>query len=137
MNIIDIHSKNKGMTEAEALQKMAEVRELEAQKPTRFLAAWKRGVKLAGGNYFKLQTHIDKATDKKQLQPDYDLIRHSLKAISTGQAHFLALMYSFYNSEDGQKMLEVIGRPNIADATHLDDEQIEIIIELMKNYQGW
>lgn len=129
-NIIDIHSKsNAGMTEAEALQVIEEARELEAQKPARFLAAWKKGIKLAGGNYFKLQVHIDKATEKKQLQPDYEVINHSLKAISRGQAHFLALMYSFYNSEDGQKMLEAIERPSIRDAAaYLDKDQLEIII---------
>ncbi len=138
MNIIDINSKNKGMTKAEALQAIAEACELEVQKPARFLAAWKRGIKLAGGHYFKLQISIDKATQLEQLQPDYDLIRNSLRAISTGQAQLLALMYSFYDDTKGQEMLKAIERPSIRDAAYyLDSERLQVIIELMQNYHGW
>ena len=122
----------------EALAELSNVMSLEQQKPARFLAAWKRGVKLAGEEYFNVVGSVEGATDKEQLRPNYKMIEHSLFKISSGQATFLAALYSFFNGEEGQLFLEQLGKPNISDlAAYLDRERAEIISELFLTYSGW
>ena len=92
-----------------------------------FLAAWKRGVQLAGPGYFKLKAPTgEAATHKGQLEPDWDLIEETLTARSRGEAAFLAAMCSFYNAEWGQSL-----------ASKLDEPHTGIIAELFLNYPGW
>lgn len=55
-----------------------------------------------------------------------------------GQAALLGLMCSFYNSEDGQTILEKVNLPNLVDALAvLDDESRDSVGELWLNYPGW
>lgn len=107
-------------------------------RPKRFLAAWKKGIKLVGEEYFKLSGKVEDATDKEDLRPDKDMIEHALYRISRGHAVFLAALYSFYDSQTGQKYLEQLGYPNISDiAGSLDRKYLEVIAELFINYSGW
>ena len=58
--------------------------------------------------------------------------------VSHGQAALLGLICSFYDSEDGQKILEMVNLPNFVDAlVILDDESREIIAILWETYTGW
>lgn len=104
-----------------------------------FLAAWKRGVQLAGPDYFKLRAPtVEAATHKGQLEPDWDLIEETLMVRSRGEAAFLAAMCSFYNAEWGQSLLVRAGFPNLCDlASKLDEPHTGIIAELFLNYPGW
>jgi hypothetical protein len=104
-----------------------------------FLVGWKCGIQLAGETYFKITAEsVDAAHDKWQLQPDYEMIQDAIGRISAGQGAFLAAMYSFYNPDDGQKLLTAAGYPNLADlASKLDPEQSEVIAALFLNYGGW
>lgn len=104
-----------------------------------FLVAWKCGVQLAGEQYFNITAaSIEAANDKNQLQPDYRLIQEAIGRVSAGQGAFLAALYSFYNGDDGQKLLAVAGYPNISDlAGKLDPEYAEVIAALFLNYHGW
>lgn len=106
------------------------------EKPAKFLAAWKRGVKLAGEGYFNIIGTVDDATDKNQLRPNHRAIERALRCVSRGEAAFLAGMYSFYNAYDGQRYLEQTNNPNITDLACLDREYVEIISELFLNYTG-
>lgn len=104
-----------------------------------FLLAWKCGVELAGEQYFKITAEsVEAANDKGQLQPDWDVIQDAIGRISAGQGAFLAAMYSFYNPDDGQKLLAAAGYPNLADlASKLDPDYAEVIAALFLNYHGW
>jgi hypothetical protein len=109
-----------------------------AERPQRFLCAWKKGVKLIGQQYFSFSGDIDQANDIKDLKPNKELIDASLPSMSTSEAIFLASMYSFYNGEDGQLYLSQLQYPSLSDiASKLDKRQLEIIAELFINYHGW
>src|SRR4030067_241399 len=97
-----------------------------------FLEAWKFGVRLAGEAYFKITAEsIEAANNKWQMQPDLLAIQDAIGRISAGQGAFLAAMYSFFNADDGQKLLTAAGYPNIADlAGKLEGEHAEVIAAL-------
>lgn len=123
-----------------ARKQLAEARTDSLTRPTRFLDAWKRGVVLAGVGYFHVSApSIDAATDKSQLRPkNLDTIESAIEVISTGEAVFLCAMYSFYNSLDGERLLQRLGYPNICDiAAALDYEHARIIADLFTSYCGW
>lgn len=109
-----------------------------AGAPERFLAAWKKGVELAGENYFKLKCPLEQAKEKWDLCPNYELIAKVIGKISHGQAAMLGLMHSFYDSEEGQKLLKEANVENFVDALRLlSEEAKEVIAKLWMNYQGW
>ena len=109
------------------------------QRQARFLAAWKRGVRLAGERCFDITAaNVDRATDKDQLRPSWDYVEVHLLDRSQGEAAFLAALCSFFNSHWGQALLERAGYPNLCDlAGTLDAERSVVITELFLNYQGW
>lgn len=110
-----------------------------SEREQRFLDAWKRGVRLAGENYFKLEAPtVETATHKNQLAPDCELVEASIGGRSRGQAAFLAAMCSFYDAEWGQSLLVRAGYPNLCDlASKLDPPHAGIVAELFLNYPGW
>lgn len=131
--------KDVGKTPEERMvQFFAEAQDQGARRDD-FLAAWKHGVALAGKQYFKITAaSIEAAKDKNQLQPDYTMIQDAIGRVSAGQGAFLAALYSFYNGDDGQKLLAAAGYPNISDlAGKLDPEYAEVIAALFLNYHGW
>jgi len=105
----------------------------------RFLEAWKQGVLIAGESYFNITAPgVAEATDKNQLRPDWNHIDAHIGYLSRGEAAFLAAMYSFFNSVDGQRLLEGVDFPNICDlAAKLDPDRAEVIAELLMTYPGW
>ena len=108
-------------------------------RQARFLAAWKRGVRLAGERCFDITAaSVDRATDKDQLRPSCDYVEVHLLDRSRGEAAFLAALCSFFNSHWGQALLERAGFPNLCDlAATLDAERSAVVTELFLNYQGW
>jgi hypothetical protein len=123
----------------EARRQIEEAEADAIQRPGRFLAAWKRGVEIAGTHYFRIEAEsVAAAADKNQLRPNMRAIRSALGVISRGEGAFLAAMYSFFNADDGQKLLIEAGFPNICDlAAKLDKERAEVIAELFLSYAGW
>ena len=109
------------------------------QRAERFLVAWKRGVALAGESYFLVEIpSVVEATHRNQLRPNYALVEDAVGRISAGQGAFLAAMYSFFNADDGQRLLARAGYPNICDlAAKLEGAHAEVIAELFLNYHGW
>ncbi len=117
----------------------AELESEQAQRQARFLAAWKRGMRLAGERCFDITAvSVDRAADKDQLRPSWDAVEVHLLDRSRGEAAFLAALCSFFNSEWGQALLERAGYPNLCDlAATLDAERSAVVAELFLNYQGW
>lgn len=103
-----------------------------------FLTAWKRGVLKIGVEFFNLKCGIHEVKEKWQACPNFEFINQTILNKSHGQQTLLALMYSFYDPIEGQKLLEKIGSPNWIDARgSLDDEGVEIIGQLWMYYSGW
>jgi len=127
------------------LQKDIEETRLRQQKaPIYFLAAWKKAVALAGEHLFthhqnySAPSSIDQAADKWQLIPNYEVIKKYLETSSTGEALFIAVLYSFYNGDDGAEMYQDLGYRGLGDiAYRLEHEQLQIVTELMHYHTGW
>lgn len=131
--------KHANKTEKERMADFFAEAQDQAARRDDFLNAWKRGVSLAGEQYFKITApSVEAANDKNQLRPDYAMIQNAIGRVSAGQGAFLAALYGFYNGDDGQKLLAAAGYPNISDlAGKLDPEYAEVIAALFLNYQGW
>lgn len=105
----------------------------------RFDNAWKKGVKKIGIEFFNLKaSSLDVAEKRWQLEPNYQFITESIGGCSHGKQVLLAMMYSFFDPECGQELLEKVGTPNFVDArNYLDEEGIHIISELWNSHYGW
>lgn len=108
-------------------------------KSIMFLDAWKKGITKVGTEFFDIKADsVDAATDKSQLQPNFKLIQQAIGGCSHGQQVMLGLMCSFYNPEDGQKLLEKSNTANFVDALNiLDSEGRSIISQLWLTHNGW
>lgn len=142
-NVVDARRRwfnaDTGLSESEMREQLSRAAIDHARRRQEFLAAWKRGIALAGEQYFRVTApSLEGATDKNQLQPDWDRIKDAIGLVSGGQGAFLAALYSFYNGEDGQRLLVAAGYPTLADlAAKLDPEHADVIAALFVNYQGW
>lgn len=107
--------------------------------PRNFLEAWKDGIKIVGEEFFNIKSDtVDAATNKWQLAPNLEFIQQSSGGYSHGTQVLLALMYSYYDPDEGQKLLERFGTPNFITALAvLDIKGTEIITTLWLNYTGW
>lgn len=110
-----------------------------ALAPAAFFQAWKRGVEIAGVEWFGNGTRegLRSAASKWDLRPNMLLLNDALGVLSGGQRLFLSAMVSFYNSREGAAMLKRIGFEGLADLGGLDLERREVIAELVLNYSGW
>lgn len=113
-----------------------------------FLNAWKRGVELAGAQYFTCRPpfgqalapalSVAEATDRNQLAPDAEFIAETIGVLSSGQRKFLAAMCSFYNAQWGGELLRQQGVNGLADlSATLDAEHRQVIADLLVSYGGW
>jgi hypothetical protein len=107
--------------------------------PTAFFITWRQGVKLAGMYYFGDGTAegYDRADCLDDLAPNLERISESLGVLSSGERTFIAALYSFYNAQDGGKLLAEAGVEGLADLCSLDIRRRQIIATLLLNYEGW
>lgn len=108
--------------------------------PARFLEAWKRGVRLAGPQFFGTaspRTDLCEVESKWDLRPRMDLIDQSIGVMSSGEKVFLAALTSFYNAQDGGELLKRVHVQGLADLGGLDLERRDVIATLILNYTGW
>ena len=100
-----------------------------AAAPQAFFEAWKRGVHIAGAEWFGDGTRegLRRATTKWDLRPK----------LSSGQRMFLSAMVSFYNAREGGAMLKRCGFEGLSDLGGLDLERRKVIADLTLNYNGW
>lgn len=110
-----------------------------AKAPQAFFEAWKRGVKLAGIEWFGKGTQegFEQATSKWDLRPRMLMLNDALGVLSSGQRLFLSSMVSFYNSREGGAMLKRCGVDGLADLGNLDLQRRQVIADLLLHYNGW
>jgi hypothetical protein len=114
------------------------VLEQTEEKEQRFFAAWKRGVELVGERLFGPKS-VAAARTRDDLRPRRDLIAAELAKESCGEEQFLTAMVSFFDPAWGEELVELIDchKSFCGLIYNLDHEQIEILCELLRNYQGW
>ena len=107
--------------------------------PIQFFNAWKRGVALAGPQYFgrEPRADLDRATSKLDLVPKMTFIAQAIGGMSGGEKVFIAALTSFYNSEDGGGLMRRVGVNGFADLHNLDLQRRTVIADLLLNYSGW
>ncbi|QNM96740.1 hypothetical protein [Chitinimonas koreensis] len=107
--------------------------------PAAFFRAWKRGVEIAGAQWFGDGTEegLRRAKTKWDLRPNLLLANDALGVLSSGQKMFLSAMVSFYNDREGGAMLKRCGFHGLADFQNLDLERRQVIADLLLNYVGW
>lgn len=110
-----------------------------ARAPEVFFQAWKRGVKIAGPQWFGDGTRegFERAASKWDLRPAMRRISGALGILSPGEGVFLAAMASFYNAREGGALLKRCGFQGLADLSGLDLERRRVIADLMLHYNGW
>ncbi|WP_429885943.1 hypothetical protein [Geoalkalibacter halelectricus] len=114
------------------------VLEQSKTKTQNFLAAWKRGVELLGADLFGPGT-TESAKSKDQLKPQRALIETVFAQESGGEEQFLAAMVSFFDPEWGEELAARIDcyKSFCGLTFNLDHEQVGILCELLRNYEGW
>ncbi|MGU1062137.1 hypothetical protein ACSEPQ_04585 [Pseudomonas aeruginosa] len=107
--------------------------------PAAFFKAWKRGVEVAGAEWFGDGTRegLQHATSKWHLCPDLLQLNDALGVLSGGQRLFLSAMVSFYNAREGGAMLKRCQFEGLADFGGLDLERRRVIADLLLHYPGW
>ncbi|MGB3288560.1 MAG: hypothetical protein WBA83_04745 [Burkholderiaceae bacterium] len=110
-----------------------------ASAPDAFFQTWRRGVEIAGPQWFGDGTHdgLQSAVSKWDLRPNLLLINDALGVLSSGQRMFLAAMVSFYNARDGAAMLRRCGFEGLSDLGGLDSKRRQVIADLVLHYNGW
>lgn len=114
------------------------VLEQSEEKNKRFFLAWTRGVDFLGNHLFGPKT-AETARQKEDLLPLREAIQVEFDEESCGEEQFLAAMVSFYDPAWGEELANLIDcDKSLCGLTYnLDHERIEIICELLRNYQGW
>lgn len=108
-----------------------------SQEATRlFLAPWQQAVALAGDHLF-YGPEPHKATNHHQLAPDLQKIRKAIPNKSSQDAAFIAVLVSFYNKQEGQKLLNKIGVTFGDVALVMSTSQRNTIADLLIHYRGW
>jgi hypothetical protein len=107
--------------------------------PDAFFKAWKRGVEIAGPQWFGDGTPdgLQRAVKKWDLCPRVDRINKALGVLSGGERMFLSAMVSFYNAHDGGKLLGRCGFEGLSDLSGLDLQRRQVVADLVLNYAGW
>ncbi|MFU4587720.1 hypothetical protein ACM72B_30275 [Pseudomonas aeruginosa] len=107
--------------------------------PAAFLEAWKRGIQIAGVEWFGDGTHegMRQAETKWELRPNVLRLNDALGVLSGGQRMFLSAMVSFYNAQEGGAMLKRCQFEGLADLGGLDLERRKVIADLVLHYDGW
>ncbi|VFR55227.1 FIG01211190: hypothetical protein [plant metagenome] len=124
---------------AEVIDQLAREERHFVAAPQAFFLAWKRGVEIAGPEWFGDGTRegLQRATVKWDLRPNLLLLNDALGVLSGGQRMFLSAMVSFYNAREGAAMLRCCGFEGLADLGGLDLERRQVIADLVLNYSGW
>jgi hypothetical protein len=110
-----------------------------SRAPEAFLAAWKQGVALAAPHLFGPgpRADLEAAADKWALCPKVALIQRAIGPMSPSQRIFLAALVSFYDTQEGGRLLKRVGFHGLADFSGLDLPHRAVIAGLILNYTGW
>ena len=97
--------------------------------PQAFFEAWKRGVEIAGPQWFGDGTRegLNQAKSKWDLRPDMLRLNDALGVLSSGERMFLSAMVSFYNAREGGAMLKRCHFHGLSDFDGLDLQRRKVI----------
>ena len=97
-----------------------------AAAPQAFFEAWKRGVEIAGPEWFGDGTGegLQRATSKWDLRPNLLMLNDALGVLSGGQ-------------REGGAMLRRCQFEGLSDFGGLDLPRRKVIADLLLNYSGW
>jgi len=114
------------------------VMEQSPEKTERFLRAWKRGVAFLGPHLFGPGSPKT-ARDREALKPIREKVEAEFAKESGGEEQFLAAMVSFYDPAWGEDLAARIDcYKSVCGLTYnFDHERMEILCELLCNFQGW
>jgi len=123
----------------EIIQKIDREREHFEVALHEFFASWKRGVEIAGHQWFGNGTreNLAVATSIWDLRPRLAAIDEHMGVMSRGERLFLAAMASFYNAQDSAPLLKRCDFDGLADLGRLDVERRQVIADLLLYYCGW
>jgi len=104
-----------------------------------FLNAWKMGAELIGPHYFKGPAPTPhQARHWRHLTPDLDAMRRKLINRSQADAVFAAAMASFYNAQEGHKLMKRAGCETFGSAvTSITTAQRGLLAQMVGSYQKW
>ena len=104
-----------------------------------FFEEWKKGVKLAGYEFFGDGTKdgFEKSSLIDDLRPIFIEFKDALKYKSPAESAFLASLYSFYNSDKAADLCKILKLKSVGDLTGLDTNHRHVIANLLVNYRGW
>lgn len=107
--------------------------------PQAFFEAWKRGIEIAGPQWFGDGTRegLNQAKSKWDLRPNLLHANDALGVLSSGERMFLSAMFSFYNAREGGAMLKRCHFHGLSDFDGLDLQRRRVIADLLVNYCGW
>lgn len=110
-----------------------------AAAPQAFFEAWKRGVEIAGPEWFGNGTRegLNLSKSKWDLRPNMLRLNDALGVLSSGERMFLSAMVSFYNAREGGVMLKRCHFNGLSDFDGLDLQRRKVIADLLVNYNGW
>ncbi|MCX2931390.1 hypothetical protein ORI20_13985 [Mycobacterium sp. CVI_P3] len=104
---------------------------------TSFLDAWQRGMIIAGPQFFGDGRAPGLYSSLYDMAPDYDMVQRAMGYLSSGEALFLAAMYSFYNPTTGKKLLAKLDGAPGGLAAGMDESRRRVIADLLISYAGW
>ena len=121
------------------LEQFARNEKYFAEAPEVFFQAWKRGVQIAGYQWFGDGTRegFARAASKWDLCPAVPRLDNALGVLSSGERMFFSAMVSVYDSREGGAMLRHCGFEGLSDLGCLDLEQRQVITDLLLHYNGW
>lgn len=104
-----------------------------------FLDVWRDGVQIAGAGLFGCQVaHPREAAHWRQLTPKLDVMRRELPNRGQVDAVFAAALASFFNPEEGQKLMARAGCHGFGGlAVLLDARRRSLLACLLANFRGW
>lgn len=131
---------DKGIKFVEITQ--AQVNAMRSERESReksFFAWWKKGVELAGHEYFGDGTYegFVAAENKNQLRPIRSNIESSIGVASDSQIAFLTGLYCFFNDYVGAELCNKANVRSLGNFMTLDEERREVIAALILTYNGW
>ena len=105
----------------------------------RFLDVWRDGVQIAGPSLFGCQVaHPRDATHWRQLTPKLDVMRRELPNRGQVDSVFAAARASFFNPEEGHKLMTRAGCQGFGGlAVLLDARRRSLLACLLANFRGW
>lgn len=117
-------------------ENLLELRNAGLKREREFYDYWKKGVAIAGYEFFGDGTKesFDNSNTKNDLRPDLVKVEAAIKKFSFSEIVFLVSIFSFYNDIKGAELCKRANVLSVGSLTALDKNKREIIAGLLINY---